>query len=450
MRIPLLLATLLTAAGPASANDATVLAQVARPSVVTAAPAAGAPSTGPVQAGVRTDIQAVRQPRIQSLASPPGPRQFFMPENLEIRFSGLGAPGQVQVSLHPFTTLPPGSPPDLPGAAALTGCYFTGNDLTVPAIINPDGTAIARVNGYWLPKSRFDVGRDGYCRFEVRIQRLQADLRYREEARLASAVIRIAPHESVNVTSTARLRAFLKPVSSSRCVADDAGDKFGIRITAAPAPQSCRTDFLKPSGSTQYDIVGNALGHGAVLTAMQWKLEGDTSRCELCDNPLSPCRGITPQAMFAETLGADTLEWVYAPVRAGEIGNGHRYAVLTGPPNTRSGALIRIDTNGYDYGYDPSTIDYLNRLFAVAGGSEPPVERAVIARADALWRSWMRPFGIGMACSAWAPPPASTTKSALGQLSQGQLPSAPPAPHLRLVLDSVYVLRPVGQRLPWE
>lgn len=88
------------------------------------------------------------------------------------------------------------------------------------------------------------------------------------------------------------------------------------------------------------------------------------------------------------------------------------------------------------------------------GADEPAHAAAVSGRADFNWRSWMRPFGIGLACSAWAPPRASeATKNirvAIGQIAQGHAPTVPPAPHLRLVLDELNVLRPVGQRLPWE
>lgn len=401
----------------------------------------------------RPPLEQVRQPRIESLGGATV-RQYYIMDGLQIRLAGLGAPGQVQVSVHPFTAFPTGSPPPGPGGPPLTGCFFNGSTTVVPAVIDPDGTATATFTGFWFPGQRASVTRDGYCRIEVRIRRMQPNTSYREEARIVSNVVRIAAHEGVSVTDTARMRTFLKPVASPKCTADDGAGKFGIRITAGATPQACRTDFLRRTEGASRDAPpsGNALGRGIILAGMVWKLEGDANRCELCRNPLSPCRGVTPQATFAESIGAEVVQWVYAPVVPGEIGNGYRFAVFTGPPALDSGALIRVDTRDYDY--DTSHLDYLDRLFSVAVGNPPAHAAAVIGQADMNWRSWMRPFGIGLACSAWTPPrPSEATKNirgAIGQIAQGQAPTLPPAPYLRLVLDELYVLRPVGQRLPWE
>jgi hypothetical protein len=397
-------------------------------------------------------MQMVRPPSIDSIGARTTPRQYYMPDNIDLSLSGMGVPGQVRVSLHPFTVFPPGSALAAAGMTPMSDCSFEGVSMQAPAVIGGDGRAIARFSGYWIPKRRDLVGRDGNCRFEVRVARMQANLSYREEARLVSDAVKVVGHETVRIANTARLRGFLKPFSSPRCTADDAGDKFGIRLTASAVSHACRTDFLKVSGDSQSGPTGNPLGPGTIVNAVVWKLEGDTGRCELCSNPLSPCRGISPQATFAESIGYEAVRWVYAPVRAGEIGNGYRYAAFAGPPGTRSGSLIRIDARDYDY--DSSLPDYLERLHSVVVGNAPGYEAAIIGRADAQWRSWMRPFGIGMACSAWTPPAPSAAKSTVstvvGQIAQGQAPTLPAAPYLRLLLDELYVQRPVGQRLPWD
>jgi len=401
---------------------------------------------------VRPPMEQARTPRIESLGPRDALRQFYVLDGLQINFVGLGAPGQVRLTVQPFTQKQAEALPTIPGAQRLTDCYFAGTTgNSVPAVVNADGSATGSLNGFWLPKQRDQVGSNGYCRIEVRIDRLQANLSYREEARMVSSVITIARHETVVIRNTAQLRPFLKPVASANCKPDDDPTKFAIRITAGLAAHNCRTDFLNPYDANRQPT-GNPLTEGAILAAVSWNLQGDTGRCELCGNPLSPCRGVTPQAIVAESVGFEMVRWIYAPVQPGNNA-GYLYAAFTGPPVLMRGAHVRVNTHDYDY--NTAMPDYLKNLYQAATGvTVQEYEAAVIGTGTGNWRSFMRPFGIGMACSMWSPPSAADARqaigSAVGQVSQGQKPTPLAAPYLRLLLDSITVWRPAGRKLPWE
>lgn len=367
--------------------------------------------------------------------------QYFVDTPLRVRLTRMGTPGEVRLRVE---SLPrPGQPRAL--------CRFTTADgqQAGPAVIAEDGTATLQLTGVFQPLRPSGVTTGSICRLEVVVLRRQPNLAYREEARIPLPEIPVAAHETVTVTETARLRGFLRPVTSVDCEGADLEGRFGLRVTAGAVSKGCRTDFLYPR-DPRPGMFGaptmNELPHGVILQRMSWRIEGSQQACELCINPLAPCRGAGQiPAMLVDPLVP--LNWVYAPLRPADMAAmpGQAFAVFGGPPLIARNEAVRVDTRTETY--DTSLPDYLDRI--LGAGQNDLSGSDVIGQGDGRWRSWMRPFAVRLQCSAWAPPPADVARSAAGALRGAGL-QAPSPPSLRLVLDSITFLRPAGTLVPGE
>ncbi len=225
----------------------------------------------------------------------------------------------------------------------------------------------------------------------------------------------VNPHVRVKVSDTARLRAWLKPNQS--CATDDSGNQLGFRITTGPAGNSCRTDVLTTKNRTP-PTTGpsfNMLPEGVFPIGATWRVDGDRSQCMVCPDARRPCLG--PAQVAATAASGFTFEEdLYGPVIAEGHMRSEQMALWSVPPVPANGDVMT------------------------------PGQIIIGRNPDRRFHAFMLPWSAGMSCKAWAPT-TSNVSQAIGSAASGQVPSAPAAPSLRLILDEVIFLRPASVSL---
>jgi len=248
----------------------------------------------------------------------------------------------------------------------------------------------------------------------------------------ASFPVTLNQLESLEITDTARLRPWLKPYHnllpiSIGCSDDDRDGKLGIRITTGPGGANCQTEFLTTANRRGLDFDGipdqfpdyNVLPREVFLTAMRWRVEGDLSTCQVCVVADRPCKEsplLTP-VLQSQRIRTDP----------------HGYTIKTGT----------MPINGI-YS-DPSKLREGNRVLDAIGVT-------IGYNDEKVFRQYLEQWQSGMSCAAWAPPPGDVIAGAATTLQNLAAGNATPAPQpqpptLRLVLDSVTFVKPVGLSL---
>mgnify|MGYP001806384592 CR=1 FL=1 len=347
---------------------------------------------------------------------PPPPRpahEWFLQRPLVIKLPALGG-APVRATLATFRQAP----------VAGQTCRFDAQQRVATA--TPQGGFVELVFFGNLHPSRGNPLATGDCRPVLRVQRVNPDGSLSPLQEVDGPAFTVTPHQAVKVTATARMRDWLKPDQGAPCATDDAGGQLGVRATAGPLGADCRVDFLTARNrSSITDRNFNAMPEGVIVTAVTWRLEGDTGQCSLCEDPAAgPCRGLRlPPATYQQTL----LGPVVRAQREEQRGADFRsYAIFTGPPFTRRNEPV----------------------------IEPISGVTIATNAQGVWRSYGLAPVARLACAPWAPAPADVGRAVEGAFGvlrgREPPPPPPPPPSLRLVLDSYEFLRPTSQRLPWE
>jgi hypothetical protein len=401
---------------------------------VAAEPVTGTPASATVRPASGADRPPAAVVTAPAAGNPQPAREWWMNRPLQIK---LAVKGNEQVKAQIIVG-------NYSGGGL--GCTFAGQVKT--AIATPrNGIASLGFMGLVVPRPSSRVLESGACKLPLRISRKSGGT-WTEVEKLDTVTIQMVAHERVRITATATLRNWLKPNYVGGCLTDDANSQLGITQVAGPLGGDCRADFLTTvnrNGRADWNF--NALPEGVIVGPAKWRTEGDANFCSLCADPTSSCPGGDASVTGMPVYYTEDL---IGPVITTETSmSGENLAKFTGPPNTPKNGRV----------------------------TEPWHNVGIGSNDHGDWRSYMYASYARMTCKNWVPTPADAGQAlqnagnavgnvvgglgaaAANALGQGGNNSAgnsqpgqilPPAPSIRLVLESWEFYRPRSVRLPFE